>query len=370
MQAEAELEVAVVGGGVVGLAVARAFALAGRAVALLEAEGAVGTHTSSRSSEVLHAGFHGGAGWLKARLCVEGRRALEAYATARGVPWRRPGKLVVATHEAELGALEGYLARGRQNGVEGLELLDAAGARALEPEVRCAGALWSPATGIIDSHALLRALQRDAQEAGALVLLGAPVRGGRVGSRHFELSVGGDEPYLLRCEKLVNAAGLFAPAVARTLEGLPGASIPQAHWAKGNYFALGGRAPFRHLVYPVAVPGGLGVHVTLDLAGQARFGPDVELVERLDYAVDEGRAPLFEAAIRRYWPGMPEGALRPAYAGVRPKLGPPGGPAQDFLVQGEEGHGIAGLVNLYGIESPGLTACLALAAHVEGLLRG
>ena len=363
-----ELDAAVVGAGVVGLAVARALSLLGREVVVLEAERAAGMHASSRNSEVIHAGFHYPAGSLKARLCVEGRRALYAYAAASGVEHLRIGKLVVATSDAEVAALESYRARGEQCGVEGLSLLDAHEVRSIEPALRCVRALFSAETGIIDSHGFMGALRRDAEHSGATVVLAAPVLGARVAERGILLDVGGAAPCTVRCRALINAAGAWAPAVARTIQGLPAGAIPQGHFAKGHYFTLASAAPFRHLVYPVAVDGGLGVHLTRDLAGRARFGPDVEWVSGVDYTFDEGRAPAFEAAIRRYWPALPDGALRPGYTGVRPKLAPAGSAAQDFVLQGPADHGVPGLVNLFGIESPGLTAALAIADRVCSLL--
>jgi len=362
------LDAAIVGAGVIGLAIARALALQGRDVVVLEAERAPGMHASSRNSEVLHAGFHYATGSLKARLCVTGRRALYAYAQARGVAHRRVGKLVVATSEPEIATLEDYRARGERNGVEGLSMLTAAEARELEPHVRCVRALWSGETGIIDSHGLMQALRRDAESRGAAIVLRAPVLGGRVLDSAIELEVGGDEPTSVRCAAVVNAAGLRAQDVARSIAGVPAATIPPCHYARGHYFVLAGASPFRHLVYPVAVAGGLGIHVTLDLDGRTRFGPDVEWIDRIDYSFDEGRAPGFAAAIRRYWPGLTDDALQPGYTGIRSKLGPAGDPAQDFVIRTLSDHGPAGLVSLFGIESPGLTASLAIADHVAALL--
>jgi len=353
------VDTAVVGAGLVGLAVARALALAGREVVILEAEDAIGTHTSSRNSEVIHAGIYYPRGSLKARACVEGRERLYAYCAERGVPHRRCGKLIVAADAAQLPELEAILARAHANGVADVTRIGGAAARALEPELSCADALFSPSTGIVDSHALMLAYLGEAENAGAVLALKSPLERARVRADGIELQVAGAEPLLAR--GVVNCAGLRAPSLARRIEGYPGALAPRELYAKGNYYALARRSPFTHLVYPVPEPGGLGVHVTLDLGGRARFGPDVEWVEAIDYRVDPRRAERFYAAIRRYWPGLPAGALEPGYAGIRPKIAGRGEPAADFVVQGPRAHGVPGLVHLFGIESPGLTASLALA---------
>jgi L-2-hydroxyglutarate oxidase LhgO len=363
-------DVVVIGAGVIGLAVARALALAGRQVIVLESERAIGTQTSSRNSEVIHAGIYYSPGSLKARLCVAGRRALYAYAADNGIAHQQLGKLIVATSDEELPALQQYHDRALANGVEGLAWLTPDQARPLEPEVRCAGALFSSVTGIIDVHGLMATLRRDAEAHGATIVLRAPVVAARVEDDGIAIDVGGAEPASIQCAALINAAGLWAQQVARSIAGLPSSAIPPCHYAKGHYFTLAGPSPFRRLVYPVAVMGGLGIHVTLDLAGATRFGPDVEWVDGVDYVFDESRAPAFEAAIRRYWPGLPPGGLRPGYTGIRPKLGPAGSPGQDFVIQGPRDHGVPGIVNLFGIESPGLTASLAIAQEVSGLLRG
>jgi L-2-hydroxyglutarate oxidase LhgO len=364
-----QVDAIVVGAGVVGLAVARALAEDGLETLVLERERSIGTGISSRNSEVIHAGLYYPAGSLKARLCVAGRRALYEHCAARGIAHRRCGKLLVATAGSQRDALAALQQQGRANGVEDLQPLDRAQAQALEPQLECVAALLSPHTGIVDSHALMLSLQGDLERAGGVVVPGTAVERIRAGAPHVVRAGGMD----IAAGLVVNAAGLSAPALAALTEGLAPAFAPQAHYAKGHYFGLAARAPFSRLIYPLPEPAGLGVHLTLDLAGQARFGPDVEWVRpdaegRLDYRVDASRIHRFEAEIRRYWPALPAGSLQPAYTGVRPKLQGPGEPAQDFRIDGPREHGIAGLVNLLGIESPGLTACLALAQEVLGRL--
>jgi L-2-hydroxyglutarate oxidase LhgO len=357
-----KLEAVVIGAGVVGLAAARALAMAGREVVILEAEDAIGTHTSSRNSEVIHAGIYYPQGSLKAKACVEGKRLLYEYCASHDVPHRRCGKLIVATEERQAGELESLVEKARSNGAGDLSWLTRGQARELEPEVSCAAALLSPSTGIIDSHALMLAYLGDAERHGAMLALKSRLERVVIRNGSFEVNVEGADP--IACSVLVNSAGLRAPSVARAMEGFDGGLVPRELYAKGNYYSLARRSPFSRLVYPVPEPGGLGVHVTIDLAGQARFGPDVEWVERIDYAVDPGRAERFYAAIRRYWPGLPDGALLPGYSGIRPKTAGPGEPAPDFQVLGPSAHGIPGLVHLFGIESPGLTASLALGRLV------
>ena len=366
-----KVDCVVIGAGVVGLAVARALALRGRETLVLEAQSAIGMGTSSRNSEVIHAGLHYRPGSAKAGLCVAGRRLLYAYCEARAIQHRRCGKLIVAGDKEEVAALQKIDATARASGVTDLRWLTAAEIAALEPALNGAAALLSPSTGIVDSHGLMLALQGDLEEAGAVIALRTPVRRGRCEPDAIYLEAGDGNPMELAASVVVNSAGLQAADLAHCIDGIPKASIPPSFYAKGNYFVLQGRAPFSHLIYPVPEPGGLGVHLTLDLAGHAKFGPDVEWVEgtqKLDLSVDPARAERFYRAIRRYWPGLPDGALRPGYAGIRPKLSGPGAPAADFLIQGAEAHGVRGLINLYGIESPGLTASLAIAERVADSL--
>lgn len=359
-----KVDCVVAGAGVVGLAVARALALAGREVIILDAAEGIGTETSSRNSEVIHAGIYYPAGSFMARFCVAGRRALYVYCTEKGVPHRNCGKLIVATNAEEDAMLAGIKRRAEVNGVEGMRVLSAGEAIALEPNLTCTSALLSSATGIIDSHAFMLALQGDAENAGAVPVFFSPVTGGRAVPNGIEINVGGAEPMSLRCRLLVNSTGLHAPGFAQCIAGMPEDRIPTAYYAKGNYFTLSGCSPFSRLIYPVPVPGGLGVHLTIDLGGQARFGPDVQWIDTVDYTVDPSRADSFYAAVRKYWPGLKDGALQPGYAGIRPKIVPRSAPAQDFVVQGPQTHGVLGLINLFGIESPGLTASLALAEYV------
>jgi L-2-hydroxyglutarate oxidase LhgO len=357
----------VIGAGVIGLAVARRLAQAGREVIVLEAAEGIGTVTSSRNSEVIHAGIYYPAGSLMARMCVSGKRALYDYCRDHGVPHRNSGKLIVATTPNETSKLQSIKAHAEANGVHDLQALSGEEARALEPALNCDAALLSPSTGIVDSHAFMLALRGDAEDAGAAFAFHAPLLRAKASAAGFALDVGGAAPITLACELLVNAAGLAATAVARGIDGMPIEFIPLAYLAKGNYFSCSARAPFSRLIYPVPEPGGLGVHLTLDLAGQARFGPDVEWVDAIDYAVDPARAERFYPAIRRYWPTLPDGALMPSYSGMRPKIVPPAVAVQDFLIQGPKDHGVGGLINLFGIESPGLTSSLAIANHVAGL---
>jgi len=358
----------VVGAGVVGLACARALALRGIETVVLEAHDAIGLETSSRNSEVIHAGLYYPPGSLKAKLCVEGKRQLYAFCERHHVAHRRCGKLIVATAPEQEGKLVALKSQSLRNGVDDLRPLSGAEAKAMEPRLRASAALFSPSTGIVDSHGLMLALLGEAEAHGAALALRSPLVRAETCGDGFLLEVGGAEPMRLETEILINSAGLHAAKVAAAVDGLDPRHVPALRLAKGNYFSLAGRAPFSRLVYPLPEPGGLGVHLTLDLGGQARFGPDVEWVDGIDYAVDPRRADAFTAEVRKYWPGLSDGALQPAYSGIRPKLAGPDDPAADFLVQAEATHGVAGLINLFGIESPGLTACLALAEHVCGEL--
>ncbi len=362
-----KVECVVIGAGVIGLAVARRLAQAGREVIILEAAEGIGTVTSSRNSEVIHAGIYYPAGSLMARMCVGGKRALYEYCADHGIPHRNCGKLIVATTPKETLRLQSIRAHAEANGVLDLQTLSGDAARALEPALNCDAALLSPSTGIVDSHAFMLALRGDAEAAGAACAFHTPLLHARAAADRIELDAGGSAPISLACRLLINAAGLAAPAVARSVDGMPIDLIPPAYLAKGNYFSCSARAPFTHLIYPVPEPGGLGVHLTLDMAGQARFGPDVEWVDAIDYAVDPARAERFYPAIRRYWPTLPDGALMPSYSGMRPKIVPPAVAVQDFLIQGPLDHGVAGLINLFGIESPGLTSSLAIANYVGEL---
>jgi len=360
----------VIGAGVVGLAVARALARAGREVIILEREGGIGSGVSSRSSEVIHAGLYYPTGLMKTLACVKGRAMIYDFVERYGVPYRRCGKLVAAADENELGQLAAIKAQAEMNGVLDIAWLTREEARALEPALICQRALLSPSTGIIDSHAFMLALLGDAEAHGAMLALKTPAIAGRIEPAGLVVETGGAAPMTIIARLVVNAAGLGAQSFAYGFSGMPPEKAPPLHLAKGNYFSLRGPSPFSRLIYPVPAPGGgLGVHLTLDLAGQARFGPDVEWLdetdpERVNYDVDPRRADSFYAAIRTYWPDLPDGALEPAYSGLRPKIARPGGSATDFLVQTERDHGVPGLVNLFGLESPGLTASLAIAEGV------
>ena len=357
----------VIGAGVVGLAIARSLSLVGREVVLLEGAEAIGTKTSSRNSEVIHAGIHYPSGSLKANLCVRGREMLYEYCRERGVGHVRCGKLIVATREEQMAELRLILAKGKANGVNDLLMLTREEARTLEPALECVAAVRSPSTGIIDSHSLMLALQGDLENAGGMIALHSPLAHGRVTNHGLEL-VTSDGTQLL-AKSVVNSTGLSAPDVARKFFGLDSRFVPNAYYAKGNYFTLSGQSPFRQLIYPIPEAAGLGVHLTLDMGGCAKFGPDVQWVDSPeDLDVDSSRGHAFYAEVRKYWPTLKDGALMPGYSGIRPKVSGPGEAASDFLIQGPAVHGVPGLVNLFGIESPGLTSCLAIGEHVSALL--
>jgi L-2-hydroxyglutarate oxidase LhgO len=362
-----QVECVVIGAGVVGLAVARSLALAGREVLVLEAEKAIGTGISSRNSEVIHAGLYYATGSLKARLCVMGKARLYAYCAERGIGHRRCGKLLVATDGAQLTQLHSLMVQAGRNGIHDLTLLTGAQARTLEPALVCEAALLSPSTGIVDSHGLMVALQGDIENAGGMVVLNAALAQARSVPGGHQLTA--QDGTCLQARIVINAAGLQAPALARCFQGLDPRHVPSTWFAKGNYFTLASRPPFSHLIYPVPQVGGLGVHLTLDLGGQAKFGPDVQWVDSPDdLVVDPARGAAFYAEVRKYWPDLQDGALVPGYAGIRPKIQAPEAAASDFLIQGPALHGVAGLVNLFGIESPGLTSALAIGDHVADLL--
>jgi L-2-hydroxyglutarate oxidase LhgO len=365
-----QVEAVVIGAGVVGLAVARALALAGRETLVLESEARIGSGISSRNSEVIHAGIYYPAGSLKAQLCVRGKELLYAYCDVTGVPYRRCGKLLVATAPDQVPHIQATQKRAAANGVEDLVLLDRTHALELEPALHCEAALLSPSTGIVDSHALMTSYQGDLERAGGSVAVRTRVLDVQLGSGsrpvHVLTTADGTR---LGTPLLVNAAGLMAPALARSFMGFDPIHVPRAYFAKGSYFTLAARAPFSHLIYPLPQSAGLGVHLTLDLAGQAKFGPDVQWVQDPeDFSVDSERAASFYAEVRKYWPGLPDGALQPAYAGIRPKINAPTEAAADFCIQGPANHGVPGLVNLFGVESPGLTSSLAIGEHVATLL--
>jgi L-2-hydroxyglutarate oxidase LhgO len=359
----------VIGAGVIGLAIARKLAMQGREVIVLECEDAIGTATSARNSEVIHAGLYYPKDSLKARLCVAGRALLYDYLQERAINHQRCGKLIVATNAEETEALDGILEKARLNGVDDMQRISAADAHAMEPELSCHGALLSPSTGIFDSHTYMLNLQGDAESHGVTFAFLSTVTGGQIKNDRISLEVSGaDGSMTLDCGSVINAAGLGAQKIVSAIDGFPLDKVPPLHYAKGNYFTLNGKAPFEHLIYPLPGKASLGTHYTRDLGGQGRFGPDVQWIGEIDYNVDPGRAESFYAAIRRYWPGLTDNALNPAYSGIRPKVQAPGEATADFIIQDAGVHGVSGLINLFGIESPGLTSSLAMADEVASRL--
>ena len=362
-----KVDCVVIGAGVVGLAVARRLALAGREVIMLEKADSIGTETSSRNSEVIHAGLYYPTNSLKATLCVRGKQMLYRYCDEHGVTYQRLGKIVVATDESEIVALEKYFKQSHLNDVTDVRWLTLDEVHAMEPAVRCVAALHSPSTGIIDSHGLMLAYQGDLEDRGGVIAFNTPVLSGRAAGDGIELNVGGAESMTISCNTVINSAGLYAQDIARTITGIPLETIPKIYYAIGHYVTTSVRSAFSRLIYPVPVAGSLGLHVALDLAGQMRFGPDITWIDRIDYTYDESRIPKFYESIRRYYPDLKDGILQPGYTGIRPKLHAAGTPAPDFMIQSSRDHGVSGLINHYGIESPGLTSSMAIADHVYQL---
>ena len=363
------MQVLVIGAGVVGLAIARAAARAGHEVIVAEATGGIGNGVSSRNSEVIHGGMYYPTGSERAKHCVRGRRLLYEFCASHGVPHKKVGKLIVATDEKQTAKIEGIARQGEINGVEGLEFLGGNAARAMEPALSCVAALYSPETGIIDSHAFMLALEGDLEDGGGMIAFNTPVEGLHPSRDGWEVRFGGAEAGVMTVDAVINAAGLGAQKLARATEGYAVARVPRLVLAKGNYFGFAGKPAFSHLIYPAPVEGGLGTHVTLDMAGRMRFGPDVEWIEQESYTVDPKRADLFYASVRSYFPALPDNSLVPDYCGIRPKLTGKGEAAADFLVDGPAGHGLPRLVHLFGIESPGLTSSLSIAEEVVAQIR-
>lgn len=359
-----QIECVIIGAGVVGLSIARALALEGRDVLIIEKEDAFGLHTSSRNSEVIHAGIYYPKDSLKAQLCVEGKQLLYEYCNLRSIPHKRTGKLIVATEDFEIETVKQYIDKASDNGVDDLIWLSQSEVAELEPEVSSVGAVFSPSTGIIDSHSYMMSLLGDTENAGGLVVYQTSIASIKPQGNKFIVKTTGLNAHEIKASVVINAAGLYACDVARTIAELDETSIPQPYYAKAHYYSLSGRNPFTHLVYPVARKASLGVHVTVDMGGAARFGPDLDWIEGIDYSFDESRKQLFYDAIRRYWPSVRRDQLQPGYTGIRPKISGPNEPAADFLIQSYEDHQMKGLINLFGIESPGLTASLAIAELV------
>jgi len=373
-----QVDCVVIGAGVVGLAVAREMALQGRETILLERENAFGTISSARNSEVIHAGIYYPKGSLKAQLCVQGNRMLYEYCRTHQVATQPYGKLIVASDETQIGDLQAILYKAQNNQVPEIGIISGEEAKRLEPQLRCSAAILSASTGIVDSHGYMLSLLGGFEDAGGMVASQSPLISaktlGAKAENGFALEIGGADEMQIQTQLLINCAGLSAPAIARKIEGLDAGQVPKAYFAKGNYFSLSGKSPFTHLIYPIPEPGGLGVHLTLDMGGQAKFGPDVEWLDidsehQIDYTVNPKRSEGFYEAVRRYWPGLKDGSLQPDYSGVRAKIVPPNAPAGDFCINGPSEHGLQGLYNLYGFESPGLTSSLAIARHLEGLIK-
>ena len=363
-----QIDCLVIGAGVVGLAVARRLSMAGLETIIVEKESLIGSETSARNSEVIHAGIYYPTGSLKARYCVEGKKFLYRYCEEKGVPHKNCGKLIVATDEDQNQRLSAIQQKAAENGVPDLELWPAERAMELEPSLYCTAALWSPSTGIIDSHGLMLAYQGDAEDHGAFLALNTPVENARATAEGIVIETGGEAPMEVMAKIVINSAGLHAPDFARKIQGIDQSALPKAYYCKGNYYTLPGKSPFTRPIYPMPGKDGLGVHVTVDLGGQCKFGPDTEWVGGIDYEVDARRADVFYDAVRRYWPGLEDGSLERGYAGIRPKISGPEDPAADFVIQGPATHGVNGLVNLFGIESPGLTSSAAIADAVARLL--
>ena len=373
-----QVDCVVIGAGVIGLAVAREMALQGRETILLEREAAFGTISSARNSEVIHAGIYYPKDSLKAKLCVAGNRLLYEYCRSHQVATQPYGKLIVASDETQVDALQAILYKAQNNGVPEIKMLSGVEAKALEPNLKCSAAILSSSTGIVDSHGYMLSLLGGFEDAGGMIAYQSPLISakpvGQNAAGGFELVIGGDDGMRIQTRWLINCAGMSAPAVAQQIEGLISNQVPKAYFAKGNYFSLSGKSPFSHLIYPIPEPGGLGVHLTLDMGGQAKFGPDVEWLDieqegQIDYTVDPRRSEGFYEAVRRYWPDLKDGSLQPDYSGVRAKIVPPNAPAGDFYFDGPEQHGLQGLFNLYGFESPGLTSSLAIAKHLEAKIK-
>lgn len=362
-----ECDVIVIGAGVIGLAAARKLQLEGRKVILLEKNPAFGMETSSRNSEVIHAGIYYPSGSLKAFHCVQGKKMLYAYAKERKIPHQQIGKLIVASREEELAKLDGYILAAKENGVHDLKHVSKAELNEMEPEIHAYGAVLSPSTGIIDSHALMLSLLGDFENAGGDFIINAPVLSGRSVSKGIQIQLGDADQSLILAKTVINAAGLYACDVARSIEGIREAAIPKSYYAIGHYFTMSGKSPFKHLIYPVAGHGYLGIHVTLDMGGQVRFGPDIEWIDSVDYAFDNSRRQRFIDAVARYYPAVLNREVNPSYTGIRPKISGPQDPSADFLIQTEIDHGVPGLINLLGMESPGLTSCLSVADFVAKL---